>query len=50
MASVYVPKRDPQALQETYEKLRKMITDVRRNAGTAVNMVIAGDFDRHDQL
>jgi hypothetical protein len=50
VVSVYVPKEDPQALQSTCDDLRKIIRDTRRNAGTMVDAVIAGDFNRHDQL
>jgi hypothetical protein len=48
-ASVYVPG-DVQALRDTCVNLRKIITDVRRGSGTAMDVVIAGDFNRHDQL
>jgi exonuclease III/ribonuclease HI len=48
--SVYVPKEDSQALRDTCDNLRKIVTDVRQDAGTAVDVVIAGDFNRHDQL
>jgi ribonuclease HI/exonuclease III len=50
VASVYVPGGDPQALQDTCDNLRKAVRVVRRDAGTAVEMVVAGDFNRHDQL
>ncbi|EAQ84521.1 hypothetical protein CHGG_08535 [Chaetomium globosum CBS 148.51] len=50
VVSVYVPNQDPQALRETCDNLRKTITDARRDAGTTVDVVIAGDFNRHDQL
>jgi hypothetical protein len=48
--SVYVPKEDSQALRDTCDNLRKIVTDVRQDVGTAVDVVIAGDFNRHDQL
>lgn len=50
VVSVYVPGVDPQALQDSCNNLRKAIHDARRNAGTVVDVVIAGDFNRHDQL
>ena len=50
VVSVYVPKQDPRALRSTCDDLRKIIMDTRRNAGTAVDVVIAGDFNRHDQM
>ena len=48
--SVYVPGGDLQALQETCDSLRKAVAEVRRDAGAVVELVIAGDFNRHDQL
>lgn len=39
-----------QALIETCNMLRTVITDVRRHAGQIVNVVIVGDFNRHNQL
>ena len=50
VVSVYVPKQDPQALRSVYDNLRKIITDTRRDTGTTVDVVISGDFNRHDQL
>jgi hypothetical protein len=50
VVSVYVPKQDPQALGSVCNDLRKIITDTRRHAGTTVDVVIAGDFNWHDQL
>ena len=50
VASVYVPCADPQALQDSCNNLRKAVHDARRNAGSVVDVVIAGDFNRHDQL
>jgi exonuclease III len=50
VVSVYVPGGDRQALRETCDSLRKAVRDVRRGAGAVVEVVIAGDFNRHDQL
>jgi hypothetical protein len=50
VVSVYVPGEDPQALRETCDSLRKAVAGVRRDAGAVVEVVIAGDFNRHDQL
>jgi exonuclease III len=49
-ASVYVPGGDVQALQDTCSKLGKAITEMRRRSGRAVDVVITGDFNRHDQM
>ena len=50
VASVYVPCADPQALRDSCNNLRKAVRDARRNSGSMVDIVIAGDFNRHDQL
>jgi hypothetical protein len=50
MASVYVEGGDAAALLETCDHLRKAITEVRRHTGTALEIIIVGDFNRHDQL
>ena len=50
VVSVYVPGGDPRALQETCDCLRNAVQDVRRGAGTVVEVVVVGDFNRHDQL
>ncbi|KAJ0127393.1 Acetyl-hydrolase [Fusarium oxysporum f. sp. albedinis] len=49
-ASVYVPGGDAQALQDTCGKLGRAITEVRRRSGRTVDVVITGDFNRHDQM
>jgi exonuclease III len=48
--SVYVPGRDDEALQGTCNLLRQVISGTRRQAGGLVDVVIVGDFNRHDQL
>ena len=50
VASVYVPGGDAQALRDACIHLSKATMDTRRNAGIVVEVVIAGDFNRHDQL
>ena len=50
VASVYVPGGDTQALRNTCDNLRKAVIDIRRDANTVVEVVIVGDFNRHDQL
>ena len=50
VASVYVPRDDPRALRDTCNMLRVAIQDTRRVANTVVDVVLARDFNRHDQL
>ncbi|KAF5964566.1 reverse transcriptase [Fusarium coicis] len=49
-ASAYVPGGDAEALQDICSKLGRAITEVRRRSGRVVDVVIAGDFNRHDQM
>jgi hypothetical protein len=48
--SVYVQGQEPRALRETCGQIGRVIEDARRGTGEVVDMVIAGDFNRHDQL
>ena len=50
VASVYVPCNGVEALKGTVELLKGMIEEVRKGEGTRTDLVIAGDFNRHDQL
>jgi exonuclease III len=50
VVSVYVPGRDDQALQDTCNLLRQVISGTRRQADRLVDVVVVGDFNRHDQL
>lgn len=50
MASVYVEGGDTSALDDACDRLRKAISKVRRDTGTVVEIMIVGDFNRHDQL
>lgn len=50
MASVYVEGGNAAALNDTCDHPRKAITKVRRDSGTVVEIMIMGDFNRHDQL
>ncbi|KAJ5117317.1 hypothetical protein N7448_010949 [Penicillium atrosanguineum] len=50
MASVYVEGRDTAALDDACDHLRKAISKVRQDEGTVVEIMIVGDFNRHDQL
>jgi exonuclease III len=48
--SVYAPGLDTQALRDICDNLQKTIQEMRRKANSAVELVIVGDFNRHDQL
>ena len=50
IVSVYVEGGNVQALAETCNMLRTVITDVRRYAGHIVDVAIVSDFNRYDQL
>lgn len=50
VVSVYVECVEKTALTETCHLLRKVILEARRNAGQEVEVLIIGDFNRHDQL
>lgn len=50
IVSVYIKGRNAQALVETCDMLRRVVTEVRRDAGQVVDVVIAGDFNRYNQL
>ncbi|OXN26561.1 hypothetical protein CDV57_08406 [Aspergillus fumigatus] len=49
LASVYV-EGDAHALRDACNHLRNSITKVRRDRDTVVEVMIVGDFNRHDQL
>ncbi|KAJ5494161.1 hypothetical protein N7463_010248 [Penicillium fimorum] len=50
IASVYVEGGDSLALDDACGHLRRAIAIVRRDTGAVVNIMIMGDFNRHDQL
>ena len=50
MASVYVEGGDAQALRDACNHLRKAIIEARQDTDTVVEVIIMGDFNRHDQL
>ena len=50
MASVYVEGGEASALEDACDHLRKAILKVRRDTGAVVDIMIMGDFNRHDQL
>lgn len=50
VVSVYVAGQDDDALRTTCGVLRRLVLESRRNTGRPVDVLIAGDFNRHDQL
>ena len=48
--SVYIPQSDLAALQQMLLLLQQVITSVYCQINTRLDIVIAGDFNRHDQL
>ncbi|KAJ6090904.1 hypothetical protein N7499_003618 [Penicillium canescens] len=50
MASVYVQGGDTSALDGACDHLRKAVAKVRRDTGAVVEVMVVGDFNRHDQL
>lgn len=48
--SVYIPGIETRVLEEVCRNIRKAVARARQNAGTVVEVVIAGDFNRYDQL
>jgi hypothetical protein len=50
MASVYVEGGNASALDDACNHLLNTITKVQRDTGTVVEILIMGDFNRHDQL
>jgi hypothetical protein len=50
IASVYVEGGVASALSDACDHLRKAIAKVRRDTGAVVEVMIVGDFNRHDQL
>jgi ribonuclease HI len=50
VASVYVPGGETETLQNICRMLQRAIDKIRRNTGTTVDVILAGDFNRHDQL
>ncbi|KAJ5471428.1 hypothetical protein N7530_008785 [Penicillium desertorum] len=50
MASVYVEGGDASALDDACDHLRKAVEKMRRDTGAVVEVMIVGDFNRHDQL
>ena len=50
IGSIYVPPTDPKALQQTLQLLQQLIKSTRQQIGTRIDVVVAGDFNQHDQL
>ena len=50
MVSVYVEGQNEKALAEATNKLDQLIRETRNRVGTRVDVLLAGDFSRHDQL
>jgi hypothetical protein len=50
LVSVYVEPQDAEALRDATCELHLVIRETRRKIGTRVDVVLAGDFNRHDQL
>lgn len=50
MASIYVEGSDTSALDDACNHLTNAITKVQRDTGAVVEILIMGDFNRHDQL
>lgn len=48
--SVYVEGQDEEALLDTTSKINQLIQETRHKIGTRVDVILAGDFNRHDQL
>ena len=50
VVSVYVEPQDAEALTVAICELHQVIRETRSKIGTRVDVVLAGDFNRHDQL
>ena len=50
VVSVYIPGQDPEALLQEIQRMEESIQSTRRRYGTRVDIVLLGDFNRHDQL
>ena len=49
VVSVYVPGNDEEALRKSVGLLGRLINEVRNHVGTRTDIVLAGDFNRHDR-
>jgi hypothetical protein len=50
VVSVYVEGNNPQALRDMLYKANQLIRKTRNRGGTRTDVILAGDFNRHDQL
>jgi exonuclease III len=50
VVSVYVEGKDEGELDKTVRLIRELIRSTARSTGTKVEVILAGDFNRHDQL
>ena len=50
LVSVYIKPHDAEVLRDATCKLHQLIQETRNKIGTRVDVVLAGDFNRHDQL
>jgi hypothetical protein len=50
LASVYVEGANAAALSRTMGLLDDMVSTAQRHGGLRLDVVVAGDFNRHDQL
>jgi hypothetical protein len=50
VVSVYVEGNDTEAPLDTTCKLHQLIQETRNRIGTRVHVILAGNFDQHDQL
>ena len=47
---VYVPGEDQEALLQTLNVIQQTIRQTQQRIGTRTDIIVAGDFNRHDQL
>ena len=50
VVSVYIEPQDAEALRVAIYELHQIIGETRSKIGTRVEVILAGDFNRHDQL
>ena len=48
--SVYIAPADEEALRRSAHQLRQAIRETRQKVGTRVDVMLLGDFNRHDQM